>query len=297
MRTETGWALSDNSWLSEASVQRRRGGGSTLQAAEARTAVATSCAARRQAVTTAEQTGWHCRELLSPSRTARHYLKLSGGSHKGCRMAQVPHFHSKEQLLSALHAGVASLNVEYAACTEPQELCIRVRQPDGNMAVVATVSVQPPQTRKKRRAPDGEPLGGYHGHLLFKRPETGAVTRLKNILEGDANLLAAVWAAHGTSRSGAAITHKSYLAESLADKAWATLSEEDKSPWHIAAETSKRHLTAVDWSELEGALDECEGFTRFLTTLTALGNPVRTHEHKETDHEASKKHGLLDLDD
>ena len=71
VRTETGWALSDNSWLSEASVQRRRGGGSTLQAAEARTAVATSCAARRQAVTTAEQVGTV--ESCFPRR-ARHAI-------------------------------------------------------------------------------------------------------------------------------------------------------------------------------------------------------------------------------
>ena len=212
-------------------------------------------------------------------------------------MARVPHFHCKEQLLSALHAAVTSLNADYAACTEPTQLALRVRLPDGSMSILATVSVQPPQPKKRRRSPNGEELGGYHGHLLFKRPETGAVARIKQLLEDDANLMAAVWAAHGKSRTGAAITHKSYLAESLADKAWATLSEEDKSPWHIAAETSKRHLTAVDWSELEGALDECEGFTRFLTTLTALGNPVGTHEHKETDHEASKKHGLLDLDD
>jgi hypothetical protein len=96
------------------------------------------------------------------------------------------------------------------------------------------------------------------------------VTRLKNILEGDANLLAAVWAAHGTSRSGAAITHKSYLAESLADKAWASMTAADRLPWNEAAEAAKRHLDAVDWGRLDGALDKCQGFATFLSTLKAL---------------------------
>jgi hypothetical protein len=212
-------------------------------------------------------------------------------------MTPVPHFHCKEQLLSAVHAAVTTLNADYAACAEPMQLALRVRLPDGSIPVLATVSVQPPPLKKRRRSPNDEELGGYHGHLLFKRPETGAVARIKQLLEDDANLLAAVWAAHGKSRTGAAITHKSYLSESLADKAWAALSDEDKCPWHIAAELSKRHLTAVDWSKLDGALDECEGFTRFLATLKALGNPVGTPEHKETDHEASKKHELSDLDD
>jgi hypothetical protein len=164
------------------------------------------------------------------------------------------------------------------------------------MPVLATVSVQPPQVKKRRRSPSGEELGGYHGHLLFKRPETGAVARIKQLLEGDANLLAAVWVAHGKSRTGAAITHKSYLSESLADKAWAALSEEDKSPWLLAAESSKRHLADVDWSEMDGALDECEGFAHFLSTLKALGNTAATPEHKVTD-QATKKHGLVDLDE
>jgi hypothetical protein len=135
--------------------------------------------------------------------------------------------------------------------------------------MLATVSVQPLVRRKKRRV-DGEDWGGYHAHLLFKRKETGAVARIKELLDEDSNRLAAVWAAYGKSRTGAAITHKTYLAESLADKAWATFNAEDKSPWQLAAEAAKRHLDAVDWSDLDGALDQCEGFKRFLARLKAM---------------------------
>ena len=208
-------------------------------------------------------------------------------------MAPVPHFHSKEQLVSALHAGLATLEVEYAAITEPKQLSVSVRLPDGSMAELATVSVQPPVKRKKRRV-DGEEWGGYHAHLLFKRKETGAVARIKELLDEDSNRLAAVWAAHGKSRTGAAITHKTYLAESLADKAWATFNAEDKCPWQLAAEAAKRHLNAVDWSELDGAIDQCEGFKRFLARLKAMGAPAAPPAQKTNAHATSK---LSDLED
>jgi hypothetical protein len=188
-------------------------------------------------------------------------------------MPPIPHFHSKEQLVSALHAGLATLDAEYAATTEPTQLSVRVRLPDGSMAALATVSVQPLVKRKKQRV-DGEEWGGYHAHLLFKRKETGAVARIKELLDEDSNRLAAVWAAYGKSRTGVAITHKTYLAESLADKAWATFNADDKSPWQLAAEAAKRHLNAVDWSDLDGALDQCKGFKRFLACLKAMGAPA-----------------------
>ena len=195
--------------------------------------------------------------------------------------------------MSALHAGLATLETEYAATKEPKQLNVSVRLPDGSMAELATVSVQPPVKRKKRRV-DGEEWGGYHAHLLFKRKETGAVARIKELLDEDSNRLAAVWAAHGKSRTGAAITHKTYLAESLADKAWATFNAEDKSPWQLAAEAAKRHLNAVDWSDLDGALDQCEGFKRFLARLKAMGAPAPPPAQK-TDALAASK--LSDLDD
>ena len=206
-------------------------------------------------------------------------------------MPPIPHFHSKEQLVSALHAGLTTLDAEYAAITEPTQLSVRVRLPDGSMAALATVSVQPHVKRKKRRV-DGEEWGGYHAHLLFKRKETGAIARIKELLDEDSSRLAAVWAAYGKSRTGAAITHKTYLAESLADKAWATFNAEDKRPWQLAAEAAKRHLNAVDWSNLNGALDQCEGFKRFLARLRAMDAPAAPPAPKT--HATSK---LSDLED
>jgi hypothetical protein len=200
--------------------------------------------------------------------------------------AVVPHFHSKEQLLSAFHAAVSCFNDEYKACKEPTQLAFRVRLPEGTSSLVVTVSVQPPPPKRKRRKTNGEDWGGYHGHLLFKRPETGAVARIKQLLGADANLASAVWTIHGKSRAGATITHKSYLCESLADKAWSALSDQDKLPWHDAAEEAKGHLAAVDWSQLEGALDECKGFARFMASLKALSNKAET-----------QKHTLVDLDE
>lgn len=209
-------------------------------------------------------------------------------------MPAVPHFHSKEQLVSALHAGLATLEADYAATTEPAQLSVRVRLPDGSTATLATVSVQPPK-RKKRRT-DGEDWGGYHAHLLFKRKETGAVARIKALLDEDANRLAAVWAAHGKSRTGAAITHKTYLAESLADKAWATFTAEDKSPWQLEAESSKRQLSAVDWRALDGAIDKCEGFERFLAGLKVAGTTAATLALKK-DADITSTHELSDLEE
>ena len=104
-------------------------------------------------------------------------------------MAPPPHFHSKNQLLTAFHAALTAFNAEYAECTDPTQLSVRVRLTDGNVSVLATVSVQP---TKKRRTAKGEDWGGYHGHLLFKRPETGAVSRIRKVLEVDAKLLDAV---------------------------------------------------------------------------------------------------------
>jgi hypothetical protein len=154
-----------------------------------------------------------------------------------------------------------------------------VRLPEGTSSLVATVSVQPPPPKRKRKKTDGEEWVGYHGHLLFKRPETGAVARIKQLLGADANLASAVWALHGKSRAGATITHKSYLCESLADKAWSALSDQDKLPWRDAAEEAKGHLAAVGWTQLEGALDDCKGFANFLATLKALSKKMETNKH------------------
>lgn len=212
-------------------------------------------------------------------------------------MAPPPHFHSKDQLLTAFHAAVTAFNAEYAECTEPTRLSVRVRLPDGSVSVLATVSVQP---TKKRRTAKGEDWGGYHGHLLFKRPETGAVSCIRSLLEEDAKLLGAVSAVHGKSQSGAAITNVAHLAESLADKAWGSMSAADRLPWHEAAELSKRQLNAVSWGKLEGALDDCKGFARFVDSLKALGNTVGTPEHNLSavrQQPQLHKDKLADLDD
>jgi hypothetical protein len=185
-------------------------------------------------------------------------------------MAPLPHFHSADQVLSAFHASLSAFNTERAACTEPTQVDIRVRLPDGSVFTLATVSVQPPPPKRRRRTTNGETWGGYHGHLLWKRPETGAVACLRRVLDADAALAAAVWAAHGVSRTGASIKHVSHLAESLADKAWAAMSAEDRLPWHDAAQRAKGRLDAVEWSTLDGALEECGGFRSFMARLEAL---------------------------
>lgn len=120
-----------------------------------------------------------------------------------------------------------------------------------------TVSIQPLKRKKRtRRLVDGEEWGAFHAHLLWKRRETGAVARIKQLLAESSELLTAIWAAHGVSRGGAAITHKTLLAEALADRAWATFDEADRQPWQVAADKAKRFVENVDWSSLDGALDK-----------------------------------------
>ena len=182
-------------------------------------------------------------------------------------MASLPHFHCMAQLDKAVLDGLSAVRAAHQASTEPTQLSLQVRVPNGPVVVLATVSVQPPPAKKQRRTVEGEVLGGYHGHALFKRKETGAVTRIKELLESDDRFLQVALATHGTSKKGTVITNKTYLAESLVDKAWASLCDEDKQPWKMAAQRAKRHLDAVDWTTLRGALDTCPGFDRFVSGL------------------------------
>ena len=78
------------------------------------------------------------------------------------------------------------------------------------------------------------------------------------------------------------------------------MSAADRLPWHEAAELSKRHLNVVNWGKLEGALDGCKGFMRFVDSLKALGNTVGTSEHNSSavrQQPQLHKDKLADLDD
>jgi hypothetical protein len=174
------------------------------------------------------------------------------------------------QLHTQVSAALALLDKAHANCTEPSLLKLVFKMPDGQDKVIATVSTQPPPAKRQRRDIYGELLGGYNGHLLFKRPETGAVTHIRLLLESDKELLGAVQAVHGKSKAGACITNVVFLAESLCDKAWGSLSPEEKQPWKEAAELAKGYLKVVAWRPLVGAIDRCHGFSRFVDTLKAL---------------------------
>ena len=181
-----------------------------------------------------------------------------------------PHFHCMPQLHTEVAAALAALDKAHASCKEPTLLKLTLKMPDGQDKVLATVSTQPPPPKRQRQSADGEPLGGYSGHLLFKRPETGAVAHIKRLLESDKELLSVVHAVHGKSKSGANITNLAFLAESLVDKAWGTLGIDEKQPWRAAAELAKGHLKAVAWSTLDGAINRCVGFAVFVDKLKAL---------------------------
>ena len=174
-----------------------------------------------------------------------------------------------DQLRSVVKASLACLDKAHAACKEPALLKMTFNI-CGQDKVVATVSTQPRPMKRQRRNARGELLGGFSAHLLYKRPETGAVGCFRRLLESDKELLSAVQAVHGTSKSGAIIANVAFLAESLADKAWGNLTPADKQPWITAAERAKGHLEAVRWGSLDHAIERCDGFSKFFDELKAL---------------------------
>jgi hypothetical protein len=59
------------------------------------------------------------------------------------------------------------------------------------------------------------------------------------------------------------------------------MSDQDRLPWRAAAEEAKGHLADVDWSQLRGALDACEGFARFVASFEALMSSTASITQRE----------------
>jgi hypothetical protein len=178
--------------------------------------------------------------------------------------APCPHFHSVDQMLDAVQAGVRASQLAHAACTEPTLIPLQVLTPAGERVTLATASAQP--LGKRRR--DAE-RGSHHACHLFKHANAGVVPYLKELLNRDAALKAAVLAAPelSTSKGGRRITSTSLLAASLADKVWSQLSDAEKMPWKAAA--SARTLEGVDWPGLAATAKRCRTFVRFVAALQA----------------------------
>ena len=185
------------------------------------------------------------------------------------RFAAAPHYHSLDQLLESVKAGVTAAQIAHLSCTEPMLIPLQVVTPTGERVTLATASAQP-SGKKKRKQVDG--LGGYHAVHLFTHPSSGVIPYLKELLRRDAELKAAVVASpqYSTSRKGNRITNSSLLASSLADKVWAAMTDAEKLPWKEAAVASKRTLDGVPWSDLASKARRCKTLVSFVTKLHGL---------------------------
>lgn len=189
------------------------------------------------------------------------------GSHPA---AVVPHYHSMDQMLESVKAGVRAAQITHLSCGEPMLIPLQVVAPTGERVTLATASAQPTGKNKKRK-PQAEG-GGYHACHLFKHEKAGVIPRLKELLRHDQELKAAVVASphFSTSKKGNRITNSSLLAESLADKVWREMSEEEKLPWKAAAVASNRTLEGVDWVDLTSKARRCTTLVNFVGKLHAL---------------------------
>jgi hypothetical protein len=128
-------------------------------------------------------------------------------------------------------------------------IALQVTKPAGERANLATASAQP-VGKKRKRTHDG--LGGYHVCHLLKHEKAGVIPYLKELLKRDHALKAAVVVTPhlSTSKKRNRIANASLLAESLADKIWAEMNDEEKVPWKAAAVASNRTLEGIDWPDL-----------------------------------------------
>jgi hypothetical protein len=188
--------------------------------------------------------------------------------------AAPPHYHSVEQMVDAVKAGLRASQLAHVACTEPMLIALQATTPAGERITLATASGQPVGGKKRTRdaaAPDDSaPRRRSHGAChLFKHEQAGVVPYLKELLKRDAPLRAAVLTAPDlcTSKKGRHITNASLLAANLADKVWAHMSAEEKHPWKAAA--SEHATQGLDWAALSSAAKRCKTFIRFVASLQA----------------------------
>ncbi len=85
---------------------------------------------------------------------------------------QAPHFHSVDQMLEAVKAGLRASQLAHLSCTEPMLISLEVTTPAGKRARLATASAQP-VGKKRKRPPDG--IGGHRACHLFKHEQAGVV--------------------------------------------------------------------------------------------------------------------------
>lgn len=171
------------------------------------------------------------------------------------------------QMLDSIKDGIKAAETAYASCTEPMMLSLTVASPAGAFVTLATASAQP--TKKRKQDPE---LGGYHACHLFKHAKAGVIPYFKELLRQDSKLRAAVMGSPtlSTSKKGKRITHISLMAESLADRVWSTMTEDEKRVWKGTSVACKRSLDGVNWEELASTARRCKTFIRFVVGLHAL---------------------------
>jgi hypothetical protein len=173
-------------------------------------------------------------------------------------------------MLNSIKAGVRTAQVAHLSCNEPMMIPLQIMSPTGESVTVATASAQP--TGKNRKRKHDTCVGGYHACHLFKHEKAGVIPYLKDLLRLDHEMKAAVLASphYSTSKKGNHITNTSLLAESMADRVWAEMSDEEKQAWKVAAVASNRTLDGVDWPDLAAKARRCRTLVRFVAKLHAL---------------------------
>ena len=173
-------------------------------------------------------------------------------------------------MLDSVKAAVRAAQIAHLSCNEPMLIALQVTSPSGERVTLATASAQPAGKNRKRKHDAG--VGGYHACHLFKHEKAGVIPYLKDLLRLDHELKAAVLASphYSTSKKGNRITNASLLAESMVDRVWAEMSDDEKQPWKAVAVASNRTLEGVDWPDLASKARRCKTLIRFVVKLHAL---------------------------